>query len=312
MGMNELDRSLEKWRKAGIISATQVDQIRDLESTSRAERRIPLVAEVLGYLGAALVVSAVVALAAQLWEDLPTAARIAILIVITAALLGAGSAVGDSKEPAVRRLSSFLWLAAVGTTGFLVDVIITDALDVETGYSLIIGSGMSALGFGLWRVRKSAMQLIGLFAGLVVVMAGIADVWGGADRFGILVWLLGAAWLVLTRFEIVAPERTSYALAGGSMLFGAQWAAFEFFEDTQGWALGLGLISAATLLAMSVSWRSTVLLGFGTGGIFVFLPQITGEYLGDTIGGPSALLLSGVSLLGVAVMAVRLRDRVGR
>jgi uncharacterized membrane protein len=312
MEMTELDRRLERWRQAGIITATQVDQIRALEASSRAEQRIPLVAEVVGYLGTALVVSAVVALAAQFWEDLATGAKIAVLIVITAMLLVAGWAVRDSEEPAIRRLSNFLWLAAVGTTGFLMDEIMTDALDVETGYPLIIGSAMSALGLALWRVRKSAVQLIGLFAGLIVVMAGIADIWSGADRFGILAWLLGVVWLVLARLNIVTPERTSYALAGGSMLFGTQWAAFEHFEDGHGWALGLGLVSAVTLLMLSVSWRSTVLLGIGTTGAFLFLPQITDEYLGDTIGGPSALLVAGVALIGVAVMAVRLRDKVGR
>jgi uncharacterized membrane protein len=309
--MNELDSSLERWRQAGVISATQVDQIRALESSSRSEQRIPLIAEVIGYLGTALVVSAVVALAAQFWADLATIARIAVLVVISALLVVAGWAVGDSREPALRRLSSFLWLAAVGTTGFLMDEIMTDALDVEEGYSLIIGSAMTALALVLWHLRKSAMQLIGLFAGLIVVMAGIADIWGGADRFGILVWLLGAVWLVLGRLGAVTPEPTSYALACGSVLFGAQWAAFELFEDTQGWALALGVVSAVTLLALSVSWRSTVLLGFGTAGVFLFLPQITDEYLGDTIGGPSALLVSGVALLGVAVMAVRLRGKVG-
>jgi uncharacterized membrane protein len=310
--MNELDRRLEQWVKAGIITATQVEQIRALEASTRAAERIPLVAEVLGYLGAALAVSAVVALAAQFWEDLATVARVAVLIVITAVLLVAGWAVGDSEEPAVRRLSSFLWLAAVGTTGFLMDEILTDALDVGTGYPLIMGSAMTALGLTLWCLRMSAMQLIGFFAGLTVMMAGIADVWSGADRFGILVWLLGAAWLVLGRLGVVTPERTSYVLAGGSMLFGTQWAAFELMEDTHGWALGLGLVSAVTLLALSVSWRSPVLLGIGTGGVFLFLPQVTDKYLGDTIGGPSALLVSGVALLGIAVVAVRLRARASR
>jgi len=310
MGMNELDRGLERWREAGIITAAQVDQIRALEASS-AQRRIPLIAEVLGYLGAALVVSAVVALGSQIWEDLATAARIAVFVVITASLLIAGSAIGDSDEPAVRRLSNFLWLAAVGTTFFLADEVVTDALDVETGYAILIGGAMSALGLALWRVRKSAMQLIGLFAGLIVVLAGIADVWSGADRFGILTWALGAVWLGLTRLEFVAPERTSYALAGGWMLFGAQWAAFDVFHGMRGWALALGLVSAVALLVLSVSWRNSVLLGTGTAGVFIFLPQITDEYLGDTIGAPAALLVAGVALLGVAVVAVRLRNKVG-
>ena len=37
-------------------------------------------------------------------------------------------------------------------------------------------------------------------------------------------------------------------------------------------------------------------LGFGAAGVLLFLPQIVFEYLGDTLGAPLALLVSGIAL----------------
>jgi hypothetical protein len=72
----------------------------------------------------------------------------------------------------------------------------------------------------------------------------------------------------------------------------------------------LGLASALALQALSVPWHSLVLLGFGSAGVLLFLPQIVDEYLSSSIGGTMALLVVGLALLGVALVVVRLRDRV--
>jgi uncharacterized membrane protein len=308
--MDDLDRMLERWRASGIITAAQAEGIRALESGVPAERRVPLIAEVLGYLGAALVLSAAFALATQLWSDLDVALRIALLLAVTVLLLVTGWSIRDSDEPAFRRLASFLWLAAVGGAGFLADIIATDALDIDTGFALVIGIAMTALAGALWLERRTSPQLVGVFAGLAFLMAGISDTLGGDDPYGILVWIVGVVALVLARLELLSPERTAHALSSSAVLFGAQWAALEFFADTQGWALAVGLASALALQGLSIVWRSLVLLGFGSAGVVLFLPQIVDEYVGNAIGATAALLVAGLALLGVALLAVRLRDRV--
>jgi len=72
----------------------------------------------------------------------------------------------------------------------------------------------------------------------------------------------------------------------------------------------LGLVTAGVLLTFSVTLRNTILLGFGAAGIFIFVPQIIFEYFGDTIGVPLALFLTGVVLLGGALLVARLRTEV--
>jgi hypothetical protein len=308
--MNELDRMLARWKASGIITASQAEKIRGLETSVEAKPRVPLIAEALGYLGTALVLSAALALAAQLWSELHVAARIALLLAVTALLLLAGWFIRNSGEPAFRRLASFLWLAAVAGAGFLAAVVSTDALDIDTGYSLAIGITMTPLASALWLKRSTAPQLVAVFAGLAFLIAGISDVLGGDEAFGILLWGVGVLALVLARVDAISPERTAHALSSIAVLAGAQWAAVEIFSDTQGWALALGLASALALQGLSVPWRSLVLLAFGSAGVLLFLPQIVDEYVGSAIGGTAALLVVGVALLGVALVVFRLRDRV--
>jgi uncharacterized membrane protein len=308
--MDDLDRMLRRWEASGIITAAQAEDIRRHETSARPKQRIPLIAEVLGYLGAALVLSAALALAAQLWSDLHVAVRMAVLLAVTALLLVSGWSIRDSVEPAFRRLANFLWLAAVAGAGFLADIVATDALDIETGFPITIGVTMTVLAAGLWRLRKTAPQLVGVFAGLAFLTAGISDVLGGDDPFGILLWAVGVVALISARLDLISPERTAHALSSIAILVGAQWAAFELFTDTHGWGLALGLASALALQGLSVAWRSLVLLAFGSAGVLLFLPQIIDEYFGEAIGGTTALLVSGVALIVVALVTVRLRDRV--
>jgi hypothetical protein len=199
---------------------------------------------------------------------------------------------------------------AVAGAGFLADVVASDALDIETGLSIAIGIAMTSLAAALWLLRRTAPQLVGVFAGLAFLIAGISDVLGGDDAFGILLWVVGVIALISARLEFILPERTAYALSSIAVLIGAQWAAFEFFSDTQGWGLALGLASALALQGLSVARASLVLLSLGSAGVLMFVPQIVDEYFGDNIGGTTALLVSGVALLAVALVAVRLRDRV--
>jgi uncharacterized membrane protein len=308
--VDELDQMLRRWEASGIITAAQAEEIRRHETSARPKPRIPLIAEALGYLGAALVLSAALALAAQFWSELHVGVRVVVLLAVTALLLVAGWSIRNSGEPAFHRLASFLWLAAVAGAGFLADVIASDALDIETGFSISIGIAMTSLATALWLLRKTAPQLIGVFAGLAFLIAGISDVLGGDDAFGILFWGVGVSGLMVARFGLISPERTAYALSSIAVLVGAQWAAVEFFLDVQGWALALGLASALALQGLSVAWRSLVLLAFGSAGVLLFLPQIVDEYFGEAIGGTTALLVSGVALIVVALVSVRLRDRV--
>jgi hypothetical protein len=308
--LSDLDRMLERWTKAGLISADQARAIRATENRDgRASQAIPALAEVIAYAGAILALSAVAFIASRVWEDLAVGAQLAILAYATGAFWAGGWWVQGGGNPVRERLATVLWFVSAGGLGWFADVVATDVWDIQNGYGLIIGLALSLYGGLLYYLRRTPLQQMALAGGVGFVCGGISDIAGGHDWFGIVVWVAGAAWIGLTRLEVLTPRRTGFALGAVGVLVGAQVVAIEFFGSPDAFGLALGLMSSGALLYLSVAFSEMVLLGFGTIGLFTFVLQIIGEYLADGLGAPVALLIAGIALLLVALVAVRLKDQ---
>ena len=227
----------------------------------------------------------------------------------TAAFLAAGWFIKDTENDAILRLSSFSW--ALGTVGvaFFFGLLADDTFDAKEETTALIASA-AALGVGyfLYRLSPRSLQQI-LLGGAAVAtsLSLLANVDQPPDEFfGLAIWGLGIAWLLLTWGGHLRPEITGFALGSFAALLGPQVMRF----GDSAWPMLLGLATAGALLTVSVTLRKTILLGFGAAGIFVFVPQIIFEYFGDTIGVPLALFVTGVVLLGAALLVARLRTEV--
>jgi hypothetical protein len=195
--------------------------------------------------------------------------------------------------------------------GFFFESLTRDAGGVDDGALIVAGLGATAYSFLLWRTNPTTLQQIALFGGAVVLIAGIGDLFDTGEQFGPLTWMLGLAWILLTRTDVLSPKRAGYVLGASGLLIGSQALVFEgLFTSSNGWGIALGLVSAAGLLAASLALGEMVLLGLGTVGVFVFLPQAVEEYLGDGLGAPLVLFISGLGILGVALLSARLRHQV--
>lgn len=307
--MNDLENSLGEWVAAGLISADQAAAIRTHEGLAAPERRVPLIAEVLGYLGGSLAIIAAIILVQQFWADMETWARLLLVGAATVAFLAAGWFIRPVANAAVRRLSSFLW--ALGSVGvalwfglFADDVFATR----EESTALIAAVATLVVALLLYRLATTALQQI-VVAGATVAVAlsALAHLERlPVEFYGLAVWGLGIAWLLLAWGRVLRPEPAADALGSLGALLGPQVMRFE----EPAWPLLLGLVTAGALLGVSVALRQTVLLAFGAAGIFLFVPQIIFEFFGDTIGVPLALFLTGVVLLGGALLVARLRSEV--
>jgi hypothetical protein len=214
------------------------------------------------------------------------------------------------RGPVLRRLVTVLWFLSASAMGWLADVAATDLWDLEDGYAAVTGVALVLYAGALYLHRRTSLQQVAVAGGVGFVCGGVSDIAGGDDLFGLLLWIAGAGWIMLTRAGVLTPRRTGFALGAVGVLVGAEAVVVEFFDSPEGWGLALGLISAAALLYLSVSIGEMVLLGFGAAGLFLFLIQIVEEYLADGLGGPLALFAAGVALLFVALVTVRLKDRV--
>src|SRR5258708_39063620 len=88
-----LREQLDRWAAAGIIDADQASRIEAAEQAREQalpRRRLPLVAEVLGYLGAVFAIPAVGVTLHQLWENVPPPAELAVARGISTRPPGAG------------------------------------------------------------------------------------------------------------------------------------------------------------------------------------------------------------------------------
>jgi hypothetical protein len=101
--LRPLGEQLARWTAAGLIDVGQVGRIEAAErerAVTLPRRRLPLVTEVLGYVGAVIAISAIVATVHQLWSHVPTAVVMAAAGVIAVGLLLAGAALRTATDPA--------------------------------------------------------------------------------------------------------------------------------------------------------------------------------------------------------------------
>jgi hypothetical protein len=175
--------------------------------------------------------------------------------------------------------------------------------------TLAVGASGTVYGGILYLVRRRGSQQLGVAAGAVVLAWGVGDLLGGEPRLGgpdvwiaPLIWLLGAAWLGLARVGILAPERTGYAIGAVVALTG------PMFRGEDQWAAAvLGIATAVGLLIASLGLNEVPLLGLGAVGLFFHLVRAIAEAFADTVGMPLVLLASGVLLIAIALVGVRLR-----
>lgn len=304
--MEPLERALEALTAEGALSDEQAAAVR-ARLAKEASRRRPRVGEAIGYLGGALAAASALALTSQFWADLRTVAQVAVLALTGLALWGGGRWVAGDRGAPGDRLAGLLWLlsavAMAGAAGVAADGARAD----EAVVWLATGGAAAAWGLPLWRARAGALQQLPVFGGLVVaVLAGLEITRGSLDQAGgVVLWVTGLVWAVLTWGTLVRPLRTGYALGGLAVLAGAQWLAL----DLRGAGLALGAVTAVALLVAAVLTAQPVTLGLGTAGVALFLPQILDAAFPDAIGGPVLTFVAGVLLLADGLATIRTAQR---
>ncbi|MGD9793929.1 MAG: DUF2157 domain-containing protein, partial [Acidimicrobiia bacterium] len=149
-GPDPLRRKLEQWTSAGLITRDQSEAIYAAEhEAAPPPPRVPLATEAVGYVGSALVLTAIGMIIGNTWDDIGAAAHIAVLAVPTIAVIAAGAFVLRSTDAAMARLGSVLWaLSVAGTAATTVVTILVITGDSDTpsrGSPLMVGSAAAVV-----------------------------------------------------------------------------------------------------------------------------------------------------------------------
>jgi hypothetical protein len=306
---------LSAWESRGLLTHDEAERIRAFElEGSRPAPRVPLVAEVVAYLGMALASAAGLVLVAQRWMDLTHAERLVGAAAVAVALFVAGWVLRGNAEPAVRRLVGVLWALSVGALAGSVAVLVFDlprGSDPASWAVFALGISAGTYAGALRVVRPCVPLQVALYAAALTVLGGLGSWaidagWTWLDRrtgwFGLGVLAVSAAWVGLGYLDRMEPRNAAY-------LLGAAGAVISpvLMGGPGGFSLLVGVAVGVALLAASAALRNVGMLALGALGLFGYLVGSIVHFLSDSIGVPFALLLSGIALLLVAIVVMRLR-----
>lgn len=315
--MIDLNQQLDQWLDDGIITTEQADLMRQSVDSSppppiveAAEKhRIPIVTEILGYVGTVLALWAVMFLVSEFWRNLSDWAQISLFAVVAIVLLAAGTAVLDTTEAAIRRLSSVLWAGSVislsGSTFIAFDSLAS--FEPELTWTLV-GAIAATIGGFMLRRHPSVAQQVVLFAAVLTTAIALLSFGPEPEMFvfGFVVWAYGLVWMLVVRSGLLQPKGAGMVLGAAAMLTGAQITGAEGDLTTIG--VLLGLATAGLLAGLGVMLRERIPIILGGVGIFLFVPQAMFHFFGDAMGGMFGLFASGLLLVGLAIWFSRRKE----
>ena len=274
---------------------------------------------VLYFIGGGVVVIGIVALIAQIWDDLGSVMH----VVVT---LGSGIAAFTAGVLLSRRR----WLGAAGPAFFLIAALVLpfglavtldeaglhpDHLQWQSLISVVL-MGAFAAAYLLFRSNSLLLYAIGYATWAFFAITGwIAGPNPGFDDFEFFEYralAVGLSYLLLAFAFADTQRRTlSGILYGlGAMTFLGAALALGGWKPSQSifWEMVFpGLVFA--VLYASVHLKSKALLTFGSFFLASYLVKITSEYFKDSLGWPLALVISGMMLMGVGFLTFRLKRR---
>lgn len=281
-------------------------------------------AELAGYLGGALVVSAAGIFVADEWGNLSEGERVVLLAgttlllalaAVLLALTGGGTAAMRQDAGAVRRR-----LAGLLFTGTAVAAALTVGLEVarrvsqdqeESTALLLAALTLLLVSFGGYLVAPTVVGQLGAAVGAFLVVPWALDVVVGdidSVAFGMLVLALGIGWLALAERTLWREVASARVIGCFLALLGAQIPVFDYDHPWVGYA-ATAVVAGAAFAAYVVrpSWPY---LATGVIGVTLAVPEALLDWTQGSLGAAGGLLISGGTLLGASLLGLRLRKEV--
>lgn len=319
------EQLLAQWRDVGLLTDEQVESISLYDAaqtpTSGAMplpgitpemplRRIPVVAETLGYIGAILAVVGLRLVVSRYWPQMALGTRLALSTGTAVALLVAGFAV-RATDPALARLRGVLWLGSTAAAALGAGVLAADGIRVAEPRSVVLASaGAVAIeNWILWRLRDRPLQQLTALTGSVIAIGAVVAHATGPGGIGLAVWGSGALLLAvgarhLTIQPIIDDTVGALAMMVGALICSSAWPG-------TGILLGLGtsvvLIGLALVREPLRSRPEQVMVGIiGAVALLESGPSTVGYFTRD-----AAVLTGALTWLGGGLLlAVGLRRLV--
>ncbi|MBA2769872.1 MAG: hypothetical protein H0U35_12260 [Sporichthyaceae bacterium] len=274
-------------------------------------------AEIAGYLGGALALSAAALFLGTEWSDLEDATRAAFLLVAGAVLVAGGVAIvigsglgpdglGRQPDSARRRLVSTLWgLAAAALSGGVGVLVESDPAVVAAATGLLLGGVAYLLvpgGPGHVAAGLAATALVG---SAVDELAETTT----STAYALSFVALAAAWATLTAARVLRERDLGFSIAALLALIGAQLPVITG-SGSQGLAYALTAAVAAAGYAGFVLTRGWPVLVAGVIATTLVVPEALHDWTEGSVSVAGALLMAGLTLLAASAVGLRLSKSV--
>lgn len=288
-------------------------------TTPGTERRGRL-AEVAGYLGAALLLGAAALFLASGWADLSRSGRVALMTVVAAALAAGGALVVQTSDVSLRdvvrrvrgaesrlgptrqRLVSVLWAFASAAAAFAAGL-------AAQRWEVAVGSAVGlALAIGGYLLVRGAVGQLGMWIGSIVLLTSLVAEIGdepGSSSYAIALVPLGAAWAALGLTGLVRDREVALASGAGLALVAAQLPVLNDSYEILGYLLTTGVAVAGFLGHLAT--RSWSVLATGVIATTLVVPEALWNWTDGSVSVAGVLLAAGLSLLGASAAGLRLR-----
>ena len=315
---------LARWVAAGLIDSGQADRIKAFEATrvgreppavqaASATRRVPVIAEAVGYVGVTIVLVAGLLAAEPAWPHWSTGLRLMLIAAATAVLAVAGAAVPAGRDPVWRRLRGLAWLlSVVGLALFAAGFADWVWHLGDQHVALVTAGAATAYSLMLWLRHPIVPQHLALFVaatsltGVVIAEPGVPSWWPGVG-----VWLVSATWLIAGCRGWLRPVAAALPAAGAGMLAGSELVIDVAESGSQDAVIAIGYLLAFAaiggLLGAGIRLHRIGPLVVSAVGIVYFLPETARRYLPGSFAIPVAVFAVGVLLVALAVRLGRWR-----
>jgi len=160
------------------------------------------------------------------------------------------------------------------------------------------------------QARESWPTTLALGGALLTAVFGAEGAMGlfdGPLPAGITLMGIGLAWAAAGWAGMARP-RSAFEITG--LLAGGVGVQLLAIDELTVVALLVGLAVSGGAMAVGLSEDRTSPAVLGGLGITVFAPQLVFELFGESVGGPLALFVGGISLITVAVTILRRKEVV--
>ncbi|WP_433491775.1 DUF2157 domain-containing protein [Nocardia grenadensis] len=298
----------------GVLDETQLTAV---VTALKQERPRPtparLLAEIAAYAGAGLLLSGLVLILVESWDDMAKLGRFALFALVAIGLIVAGVAtaggpsvllrtawrsIPDIGHTARTRLAVCLFvLAAVSVAAAAASIFDNGAAGSDTTWVWAAGAGLLAAAAG-YAALPSLLGLlvctgfsVALVVGVLDEVVELDDSWVGG---GVLV--LGVGWLGLTRTRVVLEVWAGYlagvvlAVAGAQTVdaFDGRWPAYA-----------LTAVVAVVCFGLYATDRSWVLVLGGAAALTMAAVEAVADWTGESAGASGAILVIGAVVLGI-------------